>query len=217
MGGKLYMGMTTIRKGMTDNDAQDVGGPNAMRIPENKCGCVYEFDVDSSTYRVTTMKGLICGTPVSSTSCDVAGIANPDNVAAMHGHHKLLIGEDTSMHNNNIMWLYDLQAKALVGRIASTPQGAEVCSPYFYPDVGGFSYITMVLQHPTSYGPSALGYVAWKRDCTVSYPNWAMPGTGAATTCTTTTTLVNSQTSAGFQDRVGLLAMLSTVVAFAAA
>eukprot|EP00973_Karenia_brevis_P007657 1039962-Karenia_brevis.AAC.1 len=84
----------------------------------------------------------------------------------------LLIAEDTSGHYNNIMWLYDLEKKQLVGRIGATPEGAEVCSPYFYPDVGGFSYITMVMQHPnsTSFGPSGIGYVAWKRDCSVEYP-----------------------------------------------
>merc|ERR1719453_1557153 len=30
--GKLYMGMTSIRKGMTDNHDHDKGGPNAMRL-----------------------------------------------------------------------------------------------------------------------------------------------------------------------------------------
>merc|ERR1711998_21623 len=33
--GKLYMGMTTIRKGMTDNHAHDEGGPNSFRLLEN--------------------------------------------------------------------------------------------------------------------------------------------------------------------------------------
>merc|ERR1711988_1732766 len=135
------------------------------------------------------MKGLICGAPSSPEDpnnwCDVNGISNPDNVAAMHGHNMLLIGEDTGYHHNNILWLYDLGQKKLVGRIGSTPEGAEVCSPYFYPDVGGFSYITMVMQHPDNvkYGPSALGYVAWKRDCSVSYPAFAMPGHGSASRC----------------------------------
>jgi len=205
---KLYMGMTNIRKGMTDNHEHDEGGPNAFRLPENKCGCVYEFEVDPNSYFVTTMKGLICGSLSSGdplNKCDVNGIANPDNVAAMHGHSMLLIGEDTGMHHNNIMWLYDLKENALVGRIGVTPQGAEVCSPYFYPDVGGFSYITMVMQHPnsTAYGPSALGYTVWKRDCDVSYPSFAMPGSGSATRCQ------NEPASSAFQRGLG-----SATVAF---
>merc|ERR1712087_152564 len=146
-----------------------------------------------SSYLVTNMKGLICGTPPADPEnpndpenwCDVNGISNPDNVASMHGHKMLLIAEDTSNHFNNIMWLYDLEKRELAGRISSTPQGAEVCSPYFYPDVGGFSYITMVMQHPDSnaFGPSGIGYVAWKRDCTVDYPSFAMPGHGSANHC----------------------------------
>merc|ERR1719409_667838 len=186
--------MTSIRKGMTDNHDHDKGGQNVMRLPENKCGCVYEFDMDSS-YLVTNMKGLICGTPPADPAnpsdpenwCDVNGISNPDNVASLHGHKMLLIAEDTGNHFNNIMWLYDLEKRELVGRIGSTPQGAEVCSPYFYPDVGGFSYITMVMQHPDSdsYGPSGLGYAVWKRDCSVNYPEFSTPGHGSATRCAT--------------------------------
>merc|ERR1719409_1619027 len=151
------------------------------------------------------MKGLICGTPPADPAnpsdpdnwCDVNGIANPDNVAALHGHKMLLIAEDTGNHHNNIMWLYDLERKKLAGRIGATPEGAEVCSPYFYPDVGGFSYITMVMQHPnaTSFGPSGIGYVAWKRDCSVEYPEFAMPGHGAKTRCTTSTTTTTTTAS----------------------
>merc|ERR1719231_498906 len=139
--GKLYMGMTSIRKNMLANDEKgDTGGPDVMKLKENKCGCVYEFDVDPDTYLVTTMKGLICGKKSTNgdpnNSCDIDNISNPDNVAALHGHKMLLIAEDTSGHYNNIMWLYDLEKKQLVGRIGATPECAEVCSPYFYPDVG---------------------------------------------------------------------------------
>lgn len=187
--GKLYMAMTSVRKNMLADDAGDVGGPDVMRLRENRCGCVYEFDVNPENYLVTTMQGLVCGAASTNddpqNSCDIDGISNPDNVAALHGHKMLLIAEDTRGHYNNIMWLYDLEQKQLVGRIGATPEGAEVCSPYFYPDVGGFSYITMVMQHPnsTSFGPSGIGYVAWKRDCSVEYPLFAMPGHGAQTRC----------------------------------
>jgi len=194
-GKKAYMGMTKLRRGFGDNiHSNEKGGPNHIRVAENNCGCVYEFDVDPATYLVTTMKGLICGkqsVPEDPDNwCDVNGIANPDNVAMMHGHKMLIIGEDTTYHYNNIMWLYDLEKRELAGRIGATPDLAEVCSPYFYPDVGGFSYITMVLQHPnlTSYGPSAIGYVAWPRDCSVDYPAFSMPGHGSATRCATPAT-----------------------------
>jgi len=193
--GKLYIGMTMIRRSMEDaTHGNDKGGPNHIRVAKNDCGCVYELDVDPDTYLATTMKGLICGKlsdPADpDNKCDVNTIANPDNVASMHGHKMLLIAEDTTYHYNNILWLYDLEKRELVGRIGATPDLAEVCSPYFYPDVGGFSYITMVLQHPnlTSYGPSALGYVAWPRDCSVDYPAFSMPGHGSAARCATPAT-----------------------------
>ena len=43
------------------------------------------------------------------------------------------------------MWAYDLNSGALT-RIASTPYGAEATSPYYYPDVNGFSYVLAVAQ-----------------------------------------------------------------------
>ena len=43
------------------------------------------------------------------------------------------------------MWSYDLNSGALK-RIVSTPYGAEATSPYYYPDVNGFSYVFAVAQ-----------------------------------------------------------------------
>ena len=37
------------------------------------------------------------------------GIANPDNVASVHGHNAILIAEDTGKHVNNIMWKYAIR------------------------------------------------------------------------------------------------------------
>merc|ERR1711998_774636 len=68
-------------------------------------------------------------------------------------------------------------------RVGAVPTGAEVCSPYFFPDINGFSYLTMVVQHPDSDSVSAghecgFGYAVWPRDCSTSYPAWSMPGGG---------------------------------------
>ena len=38
--------------------------------------------------------------------CDVEGIAQPDNVAVLDDG-RVLIGEDTGNHNNNMLWLYN--------------------------------------------------------------------------------------------------------------
>jgi len=190
--GKAYIAMSEVRKGMEDlmedgqaSDAYDAGTGNHIRLQHNPCGCVYEIDVDASTQMATAMRGMLCGKVESDGACSDPGIANPDNLAAIHGHMALLIGEDSSRRPNNALWRYDLESGTLQERIATTPLGAEVSSPYFYPDVGGFTYVTLIAQHPVApgFGQSALGYTMWPRHCNTSYPSWAMPGDGAAETC----------------------------------
>ena len=57
-------------------------------------------------------------------------------------------GEDTvSGHQNDYVWWYDFATSSLT-RIMSMPYGAETTSPYYYPDLNGFSYIVAVVQHP---------------------------------------------------------------------
>ena len=75
-----------------------------------------------------------------------AGLANPDGIGLADEHGLLLIAEDTGAgHRNDAVWAYDLNSGALT-RIASTPYGAEATSPYYYPDVNGFSYVFAVAQ-----------------------------------------------------------------------
>lgn len=181
--GKGYIVMSTIEKGMEDkaragsaDDSYDAGTGNHIRLPYNRCGCVYEMAMDAS-YVATTMQAIVCGKEGDGSDadnrCDTSFVSNPDNVAAVQGHAALLIGEDTGNHKNNIMWKYDLDTGSLQERIGATPAGAEVCSPYFYPDVGGFSYLTMVVQHPGSGytgagGAAGVGYAVWQRQCGAS-------------------------------------------------
>lgn len=60
---------------------------------------------------------------------------------------QLIIGEDTSEHQNDVIWSYDLNTKALT-RIFTTPYGSETTSPYWYGDVNGHAYLTATVQHP---------------------------------------------------------------------
>jgi hypothetical protein len=189
--GKAYIAMSEVTGGMEDRakdgnptEKYDAGTGNHVRLSANRCGCVYEMFFDEHTYFATRMRSLICGVP-NGTSCSDNGIANPDNLAAIHGHRALLIGEDSWMRPNNILWKYDLDTGALQERVASTPLQAEVSSPYFYPDIGGFSYINLIAQHPNApnFQGASLGYVAWPRNCNTTYPDWSMPGDGAADRC----------------------------------
>jgi secreted PhoX family phosphatase len=159
---KMYTAISDIRRGMEDNKnggkddtKYDIGGPNHIRLPVNNCGCVYEMDVVNND--IKTMKGLVCGTPVSGdpkNTCKMDGIANPDNVAVSDELNVLLIGEDTgSGHQNDVIWAYSF-ADGSMTRIFSTPYGSETTSPYFFHNLNGWTYITAVVQHP--YGESDL-------------------------------------------------------------
>ncbi len=159
--GRLYMGISEISRGMEDNmkngspnDKYDVGGPNHMKVKYNLCGGVYYLDVNNK-FVATNMKPLITGTMVEgdpNNSCDLNGLANPDNVTYMPGYDTLIIGEDTgSGHQNDMIWAYNVESGELT-RIQTTPYGSETTSPYFYPNINGWAYLMSVVQHP--YGES---------------------------------------------------------------
>jgi len=165
----LYVAISEIAKGMEDGASQDVGGPNHIRLTKNKCGAVYGMNVQGaisdtegnaidSDYVAHNMWGLIAGqakdysgTDLSANTCDVEGIASPDNLTYLPKYRTLVIGEDTSAHQNDYVWSYNIDAKALT-RIATTPYGAETTSPFWAANIQGHGYLTLVTQHP--YGES---------------------------------------------------------------
>ena len=59
---------------------------------------------------------------------------------------QLIIGEDTSRHIANTIWIWDFNKTSLI-RIATTPMGSETTSPYWY-NIGEWSYMMFVVQHP---------------------------------------------------------------------
>jgi uncharacterized protein len=166
---KIYIGMSNVAKGMLAASSNDTGGPDHIKLDSaNNCGAVYQLDLgpDSgigSNYVAMSMYGLVSGRPVSATdpqvagfednnSCHINGISEPDNVTYMSGYDKLIIGEDTgSGHQNDVIWAYDFESASLT-RIQTTPYGSETTSPYWYPNINGWAYLTSVVQHP--YGES---------------------------------------------------------------
>ncbi len=155
----LYLAMSEVSKAMTDNDDLDLGGRNDVRVSKNSCGAVYELPLDAN-YVATSMTGVISGMPkeylagdqYEGNTCDVDGIANPDNITYIPGQNLLVIGEDTgSGHQNDVIWAMNTDTGALT-RIMSSPYGAEMTSVDWYPDVNGHAYLTTVIQHP--YGES---------------------------------------------------------------
>lgn len=166
---KMYVGMSNVTKAMLAGTSGDVGGPDHMQLDaENKCGAVYQMDlgpdsVIGSNYVARNMYGLVAGRPVTASdpqvagfeaknSCHIDGIAEPDNVTYISGYDMLVIGEDAgSTHQNDAIWAYDFATEKLT-RILTTPYGSETTSPYWYPNINGWSYLTTVVQHP--YGES---------------------------------------------------------------
>ena len=175
---KLYVAITSISKGMEDDDpANDFGGYNDIRLPGNACGGVYALDLaqDSelaTAYAATTFNSILIGeakdykgTEYAGNSCDVNGISSPDNLTYLYNTNTLLIAEDTSGHRNNMVWAYDVETQSLT-RIAAVPIGAEATSTAYYNDINDYSYISLVTQHPTALGESVLGVFSVSKDLT---------------------------------------------------
>ncbi|WP_026380918.1 PhoX family protein [Afifella pfennigii] len=162
---EIGYGMEDAAKGGEPTDRYEKGGGNHIRLAANRCGAVYSLPLGAdetigSDWVAKSMQTLVAGTPsqygedspFAGNSCDIDGIANPDNLAFMDGFDTLIIGEDTgSGHQNDVIWAYNTKSGELT-RIFSTPYGSETTSPYFYPDIGGHGYLTAVIQHP--YGES---------------------------------------------------------------
>lgn len=164
----LFIAMSEVARGMEDNmksgsenDKYDKGAGNHITLPYNKCGTVYQSSLGTnatigSDYVIQDMVGLVSGiptdypddSPYAGNSCDVDGIANPDNVTFIPSQNTLIIGEDTgSGHQNDLIWAYDMESAQLT-RIQTTPYGSETTSPYFYPSINGHGYLMSVIQHP---------------------------------------------------------------------
>jgi len=160
---KLYIAMSAIGSGMSASPTLP-GVSDDILVKANVCGGIYQLDVDSN-YVTTRMTPLLMGIPktytdrpiqtstssastVTQQTCDDAGIALPDNVSMGPTNDILIIGEDaTTEHQNDFLWAYNLSTSTLT-RIASVPYGAEVTSPYYYRNINGWDYMTMVVQHP---------------------------------------------------------------------
>lgn len=178
--GRLYVAMSEVARGMEDNAKNgaaetkyEIGGNNDIKLKYNRCGAIYAMDIvpsastakdtDSvainSKYVVNNMYAILTGAPTTypvghdyeGNSCSVDAISNPDNVTYLDGSNILVIGEDTSSHINNVVWAYDVESK-LMSRMITTPEDAETTSPFWYKDLNGVGYMSVVAQHPIDDG-----------------------------------------------------------------
>ena len=142
---KLYIAMSAIEKGMSD-DAGDI------TLPENKCGIVYQADLDANM-NISSLTPVVVGGPYDTSvqskvssgfkdRCDVNNIANPDGLYVDH-QGNLWISEDTSNHTNNALWRWD--GKNLE-RFATVPTGAEITGITVTSD----DQVLFNVQHPSA-------------------------------------------------------------------
>ncbi|MEH6385955.1 MAG: alkaline phosphatase PhoX [Colwellia sp.] len=101
----MYVAMSEVGKGMVD----EIG--DIQLDSSAYCGAVYRFGVQTD-FNVNRMEPVVVGGAYNSdgdangNKCDVNGISNPDNLAVMDDG-RVLIGEDTSKHVNNALWIYN--------------------------------------------------------------------------------------------------------------
>ncbi|MDD3446164.1 MAG: DUF839 domain-containing protein, partial [Zavarzinia sp.] len=106
---RLYVAISEISYGMEDaakkgkpSGAYDIPSANHIKVEYNPCGGVYALDLDDK-FVATNMKALVTGkphkygddSPFAGNTCDMDGLANPDNISYVPGRNTLLIGEDT--------------------------------------------------------------------------------------------------------------------------
>lgn len=102
---QMYMAMSEVGKTMADDKGD-------IQLQANPCGAVYRMKL-TEDYNVTHMVPAVAGGPfdpkAASNQCSVDNIANPDNVLVMDDG-RVVIGEDTGLHENNMLWVYDPEA-----------------------------------------------------------------------------------------------------------
>ena len=102
----MYVAMSAVERGMTDAEGDIQLDASA------KCGAVYRFGLHPD-FDVTRMEPVVIGGEYNSEAenvCDVNGISNPDNLTVLDDG-RVLIGEDTSKHVNNALWIYNPEGK----------------------------------------------------------------------------------------------------------
>ena len=97
----VYMTMSSIGKTMADTEGD-------VQLQANTCGVVYQMKLDGA-YNVVNMIPVVVGGKrdknAKPNTCPTDQVANPDNVW-MLDDGRLIIGEDTGNHENNMLWVW---------------------------------------------------------------------------------------------------------------
>jgi len=105
----MYVAMSSVGKSMVDGEGDIQLDSSAY------CGAVYRFGIQTD-FNVNRMEPVVVGGAYNAegdaegNKCDVNAISNPDNLAVLDDG-RVLIGEDTSKHINNALWIYNPQGE----------------------------------------------------------------------------------------------------------
>lgn len=104
----MYMAIADFRKGMSD-DRGDIQLDDA----DAPCGLVYRMQFVKNAaglVDIERMTPALVGGPyhggLRKNTCDAGNLAGPDNLVVL-ADGRVLIGEDTRHHENNMMWLFE--------------------------------------------------------------------------------------------------------------
>lgn len=156
----LYLAMSNIANGMTD-------GQGDIALTQNYCGIVYRMTM-TSPWNVDRIEPAIIGGPYTSSDryeCDINNLAGPDNLLVLDDG-RVLVGEDTGKHENNMVWLWQDPDAPIVSRenitvnsIEATTMSSNSTSPWtfeYQAEVSelqsGQSYTAIVLVSTTNNG-----------------------------------------------------------------
>lgn len=96
----MYLAMSNINKTMSDSEG-------AIQLAENPCGAVFEMELDEN-WNISEIHPWVIGGPYDEAkapnACAADNISEPDNLIVL-ADGQVVIGEDTSEHENNMLWL----------------------------------------------------------------------------------------------------------------
>lgn len=102
-----YMAMSNVNSTMTDG-----AGDIQLVTSDGDCGGVYRMPLEAD-YNITRMEPAIMGGPYNGAApdntCDADNISEPDNLLVMDDG-RVIIGEDTGEHENNMVWIFNPDA-----------------------------------------------------------------------------------------------------------
>jgi len=159
----LYLAMSRIESAMTD-------GQDDIDVSLNSCGIVYRMTLGDG-WDVNRIDPVISGGPYTSSAqyqCDINNLAGPDNLLVLDDG-RLLIGEDTSKHESNMVWLWGEKTERLEPDGTITVNAVNlVSSPETNDSTWHYNYETEVSDLQTGLSYSAVifikefGYDDWK-------------------------------------------------------